>query len=137
MMLATKIPVFQGSVFSTAPEKRYPFQCTLAGKFIMRSQVSVSFRNTPPFRIELSPEQAQERDAARQWLDQQFIAMECEPLRPTGKLLMADRVVVVAQAAGPAKFSDPQWALSFAQAASAVLGKPVINVDADSLVITY
>lgn len=103
----------------------------------MRSQVSVSFKNTAPFRVELSPEQALERDVARQWLDEQFTAMECEPLRATGKLLMADRVVVVAQAAGPAKFSDPQWALAFAQAASAVLGKPVINVDADSLSITY
>ncbi|WP_413880367.1 hypothetical protein [Candidatus Aalborgicola defluviihabitans] len=50
---------------------------------------------------------------------------------------MADRVVVVAQAAGPDKFADAQWAMAFAQAASAVLGKQVINVDADSLVITY
>ena len=48
-----------------------------------------------------------------------------------------DRVVVVAQAAGPAKFADPAWALAFAQSASAVLGKQVINVDADALSITY
>jgi len=103
----------------------------------MRSQVSIAFKNTVPVRIELSPEQALDREVARQWLDEQFTEMECEPLRATGKLLMADRVVVVAQAAGPAKFSDAQWALAFAQAASAVLGKPVINVDADALTITY
>lgn len=103
----------------------------------MRSQVSVSFMNTAPFRVELSPEQAQDRETARQWLDEQFTAMECEPLRPTGKLLMADRVVVVAQAAGPAKFADAAWSLAFARSAAAVLGKPVINVDADSLTITY
>ena len=103
----------------------------------MRSQVSVSFKNTAPFKIELTPEQALEREAARKWLDDQFTSLECEPLRATGKLLMADRVVVVAQAAGPAKFSDPQWALAFAQAASSVLGKSVINVDADALIITY
>lgn len=103
----------------------------------MRSQVSVSFKNTAPFRVELSPEQAQDRETARQWLDEQFTTLECEPLRATGKLLMADRVVVVAQAAGPAKFADAAWALAFAQAAAAVLGKPVINVDADSLTITY
>jgi hypothetical protein len=78
-----------------------------------------------------------ERDVARQWLDAQFVELECEPLRATGKLLMTDRVVVVAQAAGPVKFADAQWALSFAQAASAVLGKPTVNVDADSLTITY
>jgi hypothetical protein len=103
----------------------------------MRSQVSVTFKNNPPVRIELHEEPPTPRDVARQWLDEQFIAMECEPLRATGKLLMADRVVVVAQAAGPARFADAQWALAFAQAASAVLGKPVINVDADALSITY
>lgn len=103
----------------------------------MRSEVSVKFNNAAPVRVAINPEQAMERDAARQWLDQQFTEMECEPLRATGKLLMADRVVVVAQAAGPAKFADPQWAQAFAYAASAVLGKPVINVDADTLSITY
>lgn len=103
----------------------------------MHSQVSVTFKNTAPVRIEVHPGQALEREAARQWLDTQFTEMECEPLRATGKLLMADRVVVVAQAAGPAKFADAQWALAFAQAATAVLGKPVINVDADALSITY
>ena len=103
----------------------------------MRSQVSVTFKNTPPVRIEIAPEQALDREAARQWLDTQFTEMECEPLRATGKLLTADRVVVVAQAAGPAKFADPAWALAFAQSASAVLGKQVINVDADALSITY
>lgn len=103
----------------------------------MRSEVSVKFNNAAPVRVAINPEQAMERDAARQWLDQQFTEMECEPLRATGKLLMADRVVVVAQAAGPAKFADAQWAQAFACAASAVLGKPVINVDADALSITY
>jgi hypothetical protein len=103
----------------------------------MRSQVSVTFKDTPPIRLELEPEQALEREAARQWLDTQFTEMECEPLRATGKLLMADRVVVVAQAAGPAKFADAAWAHAFAQAASSVLGKQVINVDADALTITY
>ena len=103
----------------------------------MRSEVSVKFNNAAPVRVAIHPEQAMERDAARQWLDQQFTEMECEPLRATGKLLMADRVVVVAQAAGPAKFADAQWAQAFAYAASAVLGKPVINVDADTLSITY
>jgi hypothetical protein len=103
----------------------------------MRSQVSVTFKNQAPVRIDLDPDQAMPRELASKWLDEQFLAMECEPLRATGKLLMADRVVVVAQAAGPAKFSDAEWALAFAQAASAALGKPVVNVDADALSITY
>lgn len=103
----------------------------------MRSLVTVVFKETPPLSIELTPEQAMARDDAREWLDDQFVALECEPLRATGKLLMADRVVVVAQAAGPAKFADSEWAHTFARATSAVLGKPVITVDGDSLTITY
>jgi hypothetical protein len=43
----------------------------------------------------------------------------------------------VAQAAGPAKFADAQWAQDFARSASAVLGKPAVHVDADSLTISY
>ena len=103
----------------------------------MRSQVTVTFRNTPPVHIELGAEPPMPRDAARQWLDEQFTQMQCEPLRATGKLLMADRVVVVAQAAGPAGFADAPWAQTFARAAFAVLGKPMIHVDADALSITY
>jgi hypothetical protein len=103
----------------------------------MRSQVTVSFKGTTPLVLELTPDQAMARDDAREWLDEQFIAFECEPLRATGKLLMADRVVVVAQGAGPAKFAESEWAHTFARATSAVLGKPVITVDADSLTITY
>jgi hypothetical protein len=99
--------------------------------------VSVTFRDQSTQRVDLAGLQPMERDAARQWLDTQFLALECEALRATGKLLMTDRVVVVAQAAGPEKFSDPDWAQTFALAASTALGKPVVNIDADSLSITY
>jgi hypothetical protein len=50
---------------------------------------------------------------------------------------MADKVVVVAQAAGPAGFADAQWAQDFARAASAALAKPMVHIDADSLSISY
>lgn len=103
----------------------------------MHHYVSVTFRNQPAQRIDLAGQPPMERDDARKWLDDQFLTLECEPLRATGKLLMTDRVVVVAQAAGPAKFADASWALTFARAASTVLGKQTVNVDADSLTITY
>lgn len=87
--------------------------------------------------MDLEGQSPMDREAARQWLEGEFVAMECEPLRPTGKLLMTDRVVVVAQAAGPAKFADPAWAMAFARAAATVLSKPIVNIDADALTITY
>lgn len=103
----------------------------------MRSEVSVTFKDNPPVRIELGDAQPMPQEEARQWLDEQFIQMACEPLRPTGKLLTADKVLVVAQAAGPARFAEAEWAQQFARAASAALGKPLVQIDVDSLSISY
>jgi len=103
----------------------------------MRSEVTVTFKNSPPLRVDLNEVQPMPHDAARLWLDEQFTRMDCEPLRPTGKLLMADKVLVVAQAAGPELFADAAWAQSFARAASASLAKPVIHIDVPAMAISY
>lgn len=53
---------------------------------------------------------------------------------------MADKVVAVAQGAGQDKFALPEhqaWALAFASAAKAALGKPVVRVDVPALAIGY
>ena len=88
-------------------------------------------------RIDLDGLPPMPNDEARAWLDQQFTQMKCEPLRPTGKLLTADKVVVVAQAAGSDKFADAAWAQAFARAASAALGEPMIHIDVATLSISY
>jgi hypothetical protein len=103
----------------------------------MRSEVSVSFGEGSPFRFDLEEVQPMPHDAARQWLDEQFTRLGCEPLRPTGKLLLADRVVCVAQAAGAKSFADPAWSGAFARAASAALAKPVVRVDVPSMTVSY
>ena len=103
----------------------------------MRSEVTVTFEGTTPFRIDLGRAQPTPPDAARAWLDRQFTELGCEPLRATGKVLAADKVVVVAQGAGPSRFADPAWAQQFAGAAAAVLGKPSVHIDVASLSITY
>jgi hypothetical protein len=79
-------------------------------------------------------------EAARAWLDEQFVALECEPIRATGKVLTADKVVAVAVGAGQERFADAQhrdWALAFARAASSALAKPVVRVDVPTLTIGY
>ena len=76
-------------------------------------------------------------DAARAWLDRQFTELECEPLRASGKVLTADKVLVVTQAAGPALFNDAKWVAGYVAAVSAALGKPMIRVDVPSMAITY
>ncbi len=103
----------------------------------MRSEVSVTFADHQPVQIDLNEVQAMPNDVARGWLDEQFTQMGCEPLRPTGKLLTADKVVVVAQAAGLGKFADAKWALEFARAASSALGKPMVHIDVAALSISY
>ena len=103
----------------------------------MRSEVTVTFENQPLVQIDLHDAAPLPSEAARRWLDEQFTQMGCEPLRPTGKLLTADKVVVVAEAAGPQKFADAAWALEFARAVTAALGKPLVNIDVPSLSISY
>ena len=103
----------------------------------MYSEVTVTFKNSAPVRLDLNEVQPMPHDAARAWLDEQFTQMGCEPLRPTGKLLMADKVLVVAQAAGPQQFADPVWAQAFARAASAALAKPVIHIDVPAMAVSY
>lgn len=103
----------------------------------MRSEVTVTFKGLAPVRMDLDRLQPMPHDAARAWFDRQFTELGCDPLRPTGKVLAADKVVVVAQAAGPAKFAEEKWAQEFARATSAALGKPVVHVDVPSLSISY
>jgi hypothetical protein len=103
----------------------------------MRSEVTVTFESQGPVRMDLDKVPPMAPDAARAWFDRQFTELDCEPLRPTGKVLAADKVVVVAEAAGAPKFADAQWAQEFARATSAVLGKPVVNIDVPSLTISY
>ncbi len=103
----------------------------------MRSEVTVTFKNSSPLQIDLDEVQPLPHDLARVWLDDQFAQMDCAPLRPTGKLLTADKVLVVAQAAGRARFADPAWAQAFARAASAALAKPVIHIDVAAMNLSY
>lgn len=103
----------------------------------MRTEVSVTFKDAEPVQVDLEHADPITPEAARAWLDTQFTELGCEPLRPTGKVLIADKVFVVAQAAGPAKFADAAWAQQFARAASAALGKPVVHVDVPGASVGY
>ena len=102
----------------------------------MRSEVRVNVEGQE-FSFGLEGRVPMSNDDARQWLDGQFTAMECEPLRASGKLLTADKVLVVARAAGAKLFADAQWGASFASAASAALGRPVVQIDVETLSVTY
>lgn len=76
-------------------------------------------------------------DQARAWLDAEFTRLQCEPLRLTGKVLSADKALLVAQAAGREAFTDGAWAQAFARAVEASLCKPVVRIDLASMTVGY
>ena len=76
-------------------------------------------------------------DVARAWLDAQFTELDCEPLRASGKVLTADKVLLVTQAAGAALFEDEKWAADYVRAVHAALAKPMIRVDVPAMAVTY
>lgn len=106
----------------------------------MRSQVTVTWGETAAYRFDLDDAASMPHDQARVWLDSQFTAFECEPIRLTGKVLTADKILSVAQAAGPERFRDAghrDWAQSFARATSAALAKPSVTVDLATMSLGY
>ncbi len=102
----------------------------------MTSEVSVRF--APDREVSLSPKEKIGHDDARRWLDEQFVALGAEPMRASGKVLIGDKVLAVAAAAGAAMFErDRAWAERYAACVLAALGRDVVRVEADTGVLTY
>ncbi len=103
----------------------------------MRKAVRVVVDERQEFDFDLEGAKPMTHETAREWLDQQFIALGCEPLRASGKVLLADKVLVVARAAGPKLLAEAAWGEAFASAASAALAKVRVTVDLGAMTITY
>ena len=103
----------------------------------MRSEVSVTLAENQEFRFDLEGAEPMGHEAGRRWLDDQFTVLDCEPLRASGKVLLADKVLTIARAAGASLMADPAWSRDFARAASAALAKPVVRVDVPGMAVTF
>ena len=103
----------------------------------MHSEVSVKLAANQEYRFDLEGAEPMAHEAGRRWLDDQFIALDCEPLRASGKVLLADKVLTIAQAAGAHLLAQPEWGQAFARAASAALARKVIRVDVPAMAVTY
>ena len=103
----------------------------------MHPEVSVVFSASQEYRFDLGTAEALSSEAARRWLDEEFVRLDCEPLRASGKVLIADKVLTVAQAAGAKGFDDAAWGPQFARAASAALARPVVRIDVGTMAISY
>ncbi len=103
----------------------------------MRSEVIVRFAPDQEFALPLAAADALPADAARRWLDEQFVANDCEPLRASGKVLTVDKLLAIATTVGPKRFAaDAAFAHGFARAAAAALGKTVVTIDVAASSIT-
>lgn len=103
----------------------------------MQSEVRVTQDERTEWCFKLDGLPPLDRQQARDWLDQQFVQLECTPLRPGGKVLMADKIMTVAREAGPALLGNADWGQAFARAASAALGKPVVRIDLASMTVSF
>lgn len=103
----------------------------------MHSEVSVKLTGDQEFRFDLEGAEPMGHEAGRRWLDEQFISLDCEPLRASGKVLLADKVLTVARAAGAPLMQDAAWLRDFARAASAALAKPIVRVDVPGMAVTF
>ena len=103
----------------------------------MQAQITVIFATGAPVELQLSSAEVLSTEAARRWLDEQFVQMECEPLRGSGKVLIADKLIQIAAAAGPVRFADAAWALDYARAAAGALSKALIKIDLPRLAVSY
>ncbi len=69
-------------------------------------------------------------EQGRRWLDEQFVALDCEPLRASGKVLTADKLLAIAATVGRPHFdTDATFRAAYAAAAIAAMGRPVLRVD--------
>lgn len=97
----------------------------------MRHEVTVRFATGD--ESVLYPAQAKPLDEARAWLDGEFLRLGCEPVRASGKVLFADKLLAIADAAGAAGFADAAWAEAYGSAALGALGRSPVRVDLTTL----
>ena len=103
----------------------------------MHSEVLVTLSPDQEFRLDAQGGQPLSHEDARRWLDDEFLRLECEPLRASGKVLIVDKVVVVAKAAGAELLSDEAWLAQFAKASVGAVGRPTVVVNTQAMTVTF
>lgn len=101
----------------------------------MTTHVTVRF--APDQDIPLTSHAPLSAADARAWLDAEYQRLECVPARATGKVLIADKLLALAQEVGPRGFADAAWATQYANAAAGALGKAYISVDVGEATVGF
>lgn len=105
----------------------------------MRSDVTVIFdaRRTVDLSVDVAPS-AQAASDARDWFEAAWDTLGCEPLRPSGKVLLLDKIMGVADALGHDVLSqDQDRAQEFARHCLQALQSTRVTVDLPGLAVTF
>lgn len=103
----------------------------------MRNEVRVLLEDGQEFVHDFDSAEAMSNEDGRRWLDQEFLRLDCEPLRASGKVLIVDKVVVVAKAAGAQLLGDAQWLAQFARASVGAVGRPTVVVNTKAMTASF
>ena len=104
----------------------------------MSAEVIVVFDKDETYHFRVAPKDmaaVAEGDAHR-WLDEQWIALDCAPVRPTGKVLALDKILGIARQGGAQRFAENgPWAQAYARSVARILDRNVVRVDVPGNVV--
>lgn len=104
----------------------------------MNAHVSIRFSPdvTVEYRVPFTAD-ATAKAQARDWLDRTYHEFGCEPTRLTGKVLLLDKILSIADAAGAKHFQrDPGWGELYAQAVTSALDRTRVEVDVEGRTVS-
>lgn len=105
----------------------------------MRGVVTIVFntRQSVELTVDAEPGGA-ESAVARDWFEETWVKLGCEPLRTSGKVLLLDKILGVADALGYSELStNNELATEFATQAVLALEKQRITVDLPGLIVGF
>ena len=105
----------------------------------MQNQVNIIFDDKHQLELAVTNEtDASQAKAARTWFDKHWEDLGCEPLRISGKVLLLDKILGVADSFGYNKLAnDESLAAEFAFHVSQALGKALVTVDIPGLSVDF
>jgi len=106
----------------------------------MKGDVTVNFGNDRILELQARCDASHVKApaAAHQWLEATYAEMGCEPVRMSGKVLLLDRILAIAIAAGYEGLrNDPALAEAFACNTLLAVGHPHITIDVPGLTVGY
>lgn len=106
----------------------------------MNYHIIVSFAKDKAYEFKSSGAEitTTNQEEARKWLEKEFNDLKCEILSPTGKILIIDKLIAVAQKAGEDRFAQrSEWAVQFARNVALTLGRDLVRVDVEHMRLGY